>query len=162
MIFILLSVAYLTLIERHILGNRQLRSSVNKVRFGGLLQPVLDGVKLLTKRQVHPKTHTFLYSISPYFAFLLILLEFCGLSKDEMCNTIDFGLLFILTIVGLITYGVLLGGLIRGSKYAFIGGVRSLLQVISYEVVFTLLLYTLCQRYKRLETPVYCEGLLLY
>ena len=65
MILILLRVAYLTLIERHLLGNSQLRTRVSKVSFYGLLQPVLDGIKLLTKSNLHPNNQIFFYNLGP-------------------------------------------------------------------------------------------------
>ena len=80
-----------------------------------------------------------------------MLLEFCRVEKIEIYSRIEFGLLFMLSVVGVISYGIILGGFIRGAKYAFIASVRRLIQVISYEVVFTLVLYFVCHSYKTLE-----------
>jgi len=159
--FILVRVAYLTLVERHLLGGRQIRTRVSKISFIGFIQPILDGVKLITKGNTYPTTHVFLYNVAPLVCFIIIILEFSALDKIHTWDTLQFGSLFVIIIVGLVSYGILIGGFISMSKYACIGGIRNVIQVISYEIVFTLLFFLICQLSKNLEVPNQLKSILI-
>jgi len=160
-VLILVRVAYLTLVERHLLGGRQIRTRVGKVRFIGFVQPILDGVKLITKGKTHPNTHIYLFNVSPLVCFIMILLEFNALNKNHTWETLQYGALYIIVVIGLISYGILIGGFISGSKYAYLGGIRNVIQVISYEIVFTLLFFLICHLNKTLEVSVQLKTLIL-
>nr|YP_010222575.1 NADH dehydrogenase subunit 1 [Hippotiscus dorsalis]UCC46025.1 NADH dehydrogenase subunit 1 [Hippotiscus dorsalis] len=134
-IFILICVSFVTLLERKVLGYIQLRKGPNKLGFMGLLQPFSDGVKLFFKEQVNPTHSNFMiYYISPIF--LLMLSFFLWLLFPFLFNVYNFnyGLLFFMICTGMGVYGVMMCGWSSNSNYALLGSLRSVAQVISYEV----------------------------
>src|SRR5579883_1718395 len=115
-IFILLTVAYLTLLERKILGNIQKRKGPNVVGFFGLLQPFADALKLLLKETIIPYiSNKFLFSIIPF-------------SYNNVLNDIDMGILYIFSISLLNVYSIIIAGWSSNSRYAFLGSIRSVAQ----------------------------------
>ena len=136
-------VAYLTLFERKVIASMQLRSGPAVNGPFGLLQPLLDGVKLLLKEIVIPKNadkYTFL--IAPMITFLLALLAWAVIPMFEngALANVNFGVLYLLAISSLGVYGVIIAGWASGSKYPFYGAIRSASQMISYEVAMGLIL----------------------
>lgn len=133
--------SFLTLLERKILSLSQERIGPNKVGVRGLVQPILDGVKLLLKPRIILKHNVqILYYFSAWiglgFNFLLwIVLIFPSLDQRE------YQILWFVCISGLATYVILLAGWSSLRKYRFVGGVRALAQAISYEIVLTLLFF---------------------
>jgi len=141
---ILLAIAFVTLFERHVLGIRQNRVGPNKVRFGGVLQAVLDGVKLLTKEHVVPHGRKLiLFLIAPLVSFIIMILEWFTLPLHFKVLSFQWRVLFFICCIGLIVYAILISGIVSYSKYGAIGAVRACSQTISYEVVFALLLLSL-------------------
>lgn len=141
---ILLSIAFVTLFERHVLGIRQNRVGPNKVRIGGLLQAVLDGVKLLTKEHVIPHGgKLILFLLAPLISFVIMILEWFTLPLNFKVLSFQWRVLFFICCIGLIVYAILISGMVSYSKYGAIGAVRACSQTISYEVVFALLLLAL-------------------
>lgn len=147
-----MSIAFVTLLERHGLGVVQNRVGPNKVVWFGLVQPILDGIKLLRKEAIVPvKRYMLVYCLAPVLVLVLIFMEFCLVPKLYLLNTIAHSLLFLLCLVGLMVYGQLLGGFAGTSKYRYLGALRARAQRVSYEVVFTLLLLVVCNFNSRFE-----------
>lgn len=137
---VVLSVAFVTLFERHLLRLSQNRLGPNKVSFFGVLQAAFDGVKLLFKEQVFilfsSKT---LFIFVPGFSFLIIMFDWFIPPYFMSIVDIEFSLLLLLCFVGVFVYTTLLSGLISKSKYGILGAIRSSSQSVSYEISFTFL-----------------------
>jgi NADH-quinone oxidoreductase subunit H len=140
---ILLSVAFLTLIERKVLAASQRRVGPNFVGFLGLLQPIADAVKLIFKETILPRSaNIFLFIIAPLITFFLSLSAWAivPINQFSFIADIDLGILYLLMISSLSVYGIIIAGWSSNSQYAFLGALRSSAQMISYEVSIGLIL----------------------
>ena len=141
---ILLSVAYLTLFERKVLASAGRRLGPNVVGYG-FLQPLADGLKLLTKESNYPSSSdSWLFILSPIISFGLSLINFCILPISFGVIDLNCSVLFVLTISGLSVYGIILAGWSSNSRYAFLGSLRASAQMISYEVSIGLIILANC------------------
>ena len=145
-IIILLGVAFITLAERKIMGSMQRRKGPNLVGKFGIIQPLADGVKLFIKEIIIPlQSNKLFYIIGPIITLFLSLIIYIPIPINYYIVISDnnYGILYILAISSLSVYILLYSGWSSNSKYAFLGALRSIAQLISYEVSIGIILLSL-------------------
>ncbi|MGQ0677867.1 MAG: NADH-quinone oxidoreductase subunit NuoH [Rhodospirillales bacterium] len=134
---LMLAVAYLTYAERKVLAAMQMRMGPNVVGWWGLLQPIADGLKLLTKETIIPSgANRVIFVAAPMLTFILSLVAWAVIPFDAgmVLADINVGILYLFAISSLGVYGIVMAGWASNSKYAFLGALRSAAQMVSYEV----------------------------
>lgn len=134
---LLLCVAYLTLWERKAIGFTQIRVGPNRVGPYGLLQPIADALKILTKEIILPtKASSGLFYLGPVMTMMPVLAAWVVVpfGPEVVLADINAGLLFLMAITSLEVYGIIIAGWASNSKYAFLGALRASAQMVSYEI----------------------------
>lgn len=137
---VLLTVAFITIAERKTMASMQRRLGPNVVGYYGLLQAFADALKLLLKEYVSPtQANLILFFLGPIITLIFSLLGYAVVPFGPGLTIFDFnlGILFMLAVSSLSTYGILLAGWSANSKYAFLGSLRSTAQLISYELILS-------------------------
>jgi len=146
----LLGMAYLTWLERKLLGDFQVRLGPMYVGPHGLLQPIADGLKLFFKEDITPSSSSKLvYTLAPLLTFVPAYIIFgviplgdkitlFGKEIELVVSNLNIGVLYVLAVLSMAVYGLVLAGWASNSKYSFLGGIRSTAQMISYEVTLGL------------------------
>nr|YP_010397720.1 NADH dehydrogenase subunit 1 [Rasbora borneensis]UQJ78880.1 NADH dehydrogenase subunit 1 [Rasbora borneensis] len=143
-VFVLLAVAFLTLIERKVLGYMQFRKGPNVVGPYGMIQPIADGIKLFIKEPVRPSSSSpIMFMITPILALTLAMLMWTPMPLPHPMTNLNLGMLFILALSSLAVYSILGSGWASNSKYALVGALRAVAQTISYEVSLGLIVLSI-------------------
>lgn len=134
---LMIAVAYLTLWERKLLGYMQVRHGPNRLGPWGLLQPMADGLKLLTKELIRPTASSYrLFLLGPVMAIMPALAAWVVIpfGPEMALANVHAGILLVMAITSIEVYGIIIAGWASNSKYPFLGAIRASAQMISYEI----------------------------
>ncbi len=158
---VLLAVAYVTVAERKTMASMQRRLGPNIVGYYGLLQAFADALKLLLKEYVSPtQANLALFFLGPIITLIFSLLGYLVIPYGPglSLNDLNLGILYMLAVSSLSTYGILLAGWSANSKYAFLGSLRSTAQLISYELILSSAILLVVMLTGSLNLTVIIEG----
>ena len=152
MIFVLVCVAFVTLIEQKLLGGTQIRLGPSKVGYWGILQPFSDAIKLFTKEYTFPRVrNNILFLLIPFFSLFLVLRLWIVVPVFFGGFRFSLGVLFFVCVRRLAVFPILAAGWSSNSKYPILGGLRGVAQIVSYEVRLLTILLRLIWARNRLE-----------
>lgn len=140
---VLIAVAYYTYAERKVMGGMQRRQGPITVGPFGLLQPIADGLKLFSKETIIPSgANRAVFLLAPMMLFALSLIAWAVIPFDKgwVLANINVGILYLFAVSSMTVYGVIMAGWASNSRYAFLGGLRSASQMVSYEVSMGLII----------------------
>nr|YP_009118051.1 NADH dehydrogenase subunit 1 [Brachyuropus grewingkii]AJF22812.1 NADH dehydrogenase subunit 1 [Brachyuropus grewingkii] len=144
LVMVLISVAFVTLVEQKILGGVQIRVGPNYTGLWGLLQPFADAVKLLSKESMGPRFVSLkVYYVSPIVSLSLGLLLWVGYTFEKGGVDLQYTVLFFMCLSGLMVYPILTSGWASNCKYSMLGSLRAVAQMVSYEVSMAMVLLSL-------------------
>jgi len=138
---VLLAVAYLTWLERKVIGDMQVRFGPSRVGPFGLLQPIADAIKLMFKEDIIPAhADRVIFLLAPALTLVpaLIIFAVIPFGPSFVITDVNIGLLYVFAVASLGVYGIVLAGWASNSKYALLGGLRSSAQMVSYELSLAL------------------------
>jgi NADH-quinone oxidoreductase subunit H len=163
----LIAIAYLTLIERKVIGAMQRRKGPNVVGIFGILQPFADALKLMIKETILPSiANRIIFLIAPVITLALSLMSWAVLPLDMglVISDINLGILYIFAVSSLGVYGIIISGWSSNSRYAFLGALRSSAQMVSYEVSIGLIIISilLCVESINITKIVYFQKYVWY
>lgn len=154
-IILLIGIAFLTLLERKILGYVQYRKGPNKVGFWGLFQPFRDAIKLFNKEIfLILKSNQYIYYLCPLMRFIIIMIIWLIYPVFTNIYFINYSILIIVLFISVRGYRILLIGWVSNSSYSILGSLRSVAQCLSYEVSFIIIIIIfiiLSERYSLLD-----------
>nr|UZT67489.1 NADH dehydrogenase subunit 1 [Ganaspini sp. ZJUH 20220007] len=140
-IMVLISLAFLTLLERKLLGYIQIRKGPNKILIKGVFQPFSDAIKLLSKEFFFMKNLNYLfYFISPIMSMVLMLMMWLMFPKFYMLIYMDLSILIFLCFLSMGVYMMMMSGWSSSSIYSMLGSIRAIAQSVSYEVSLILII----------------------
>ena len=145
-VYILLQVAFYTILERKIIAYMQRRRGPNIVGPFGLLQAIADGLKLIVKKTIYPQSiNVLIFIVGPMVTFVLSYSAWSVIpfAPEAVFSNTPLGVMYLLAFSALSLYGLVMGGWASNSKYAFLGAIRAVAQMISYEVSLGLILLTI-------------------
>jgi NADH-quinone oxidoreductase subunit H len=153
---VLISVAFMTLLERKVMAWVQVRLGPMRVGPHGLLQPIADAVKLLLKEDITPaRADKWVFTLAPIVSMVPALIVFAVIPFDgdvtifgyttplHIAADINVGLLYLLSVTSIGVYGIILAGYASNSKYPLLAGLRASAQLISYEIAVTMILVSM-------------------
>lgn len=132
--------AFITLLERKILGYSQLRLGPNKPSVTGILQPAADAIKLFSNLSSTPYLQNNLFNLIPFIRLFLILVLWALVPRFHFSNSFSFSWISLLALIRIGVYPVMLAGWSSNRKYSELGRLRNVAQTISYEVRLALLI----------------------
>jgi NADH-quinone oxidoreductase subunit H len=150
---LLLSIAYLTLLERKVLAIIQIRRGPNVVGIIGLLQPISDGIKLLFKEIIIPfNSNKIMFFMSPVFVFLISILNWMFIpTMTKSLYNFETNTFFLFAISSLSVYGIVIAGWASNSKYSLLGALRAISQMLSYELTLFFSIFPLVMQCESLN-----------
>jgi len=156
---VLVNVAFVTLLERKILGYTQLRLGPNKISFAGVFQPFRDAVKLFVKQfEVNSNVNWKIFSLSPVFILIISLTLWVVTPLNSFFRSWPLSIISLLIVLSLGVYPILLRGWASNSKYAMIGSIRGVAQTISYEISLALVIMQFIVLFIRINIKDHIES----